>query len=304
MKLKYIPRQILIGLLVIVIVPQTSCTSLRPPSQSPKTEVSEVTSPPSDNPWQKVKLLRSFPGHLRRIRVIAINPDNRTFASTSVSGKIKLWSLKSGKEIRSVYRRNSIDSLTFSPDGKFIAAGDYQGNIKLVELSTDKAISIPAAHRFPVWSLAFSPDGSTLASGSWDATIKIWETSTGKLLRTISEKDAVLSIIFSPDGKALASGNFDGSLNLWQPDTGKRIRSFRGHLLQPAYRVAITPDGQLLVSGSGDKTVKLWKLQTGKLLHSLRNHSDAVIAIAMSPDGQTLSWMMFQGVGSAGLRGL
>ncbi|MGK7915245.1 MAG: hypothetical protein AB4038_06805 [Prochloraceae cyanobacterium] len=95
--MKYISRQILIGLVMSVIVPQTSCTTLQPPSLSPKTEVSKVTSPPSDNPWQKVKLLRSFPGHLRRIRVIAINSDNRMLIGGGENGTIYIWQVVSNQ---------------------------------------------------------------------------------------------------------------------------------------------------------------------------------------------------------------
>ncbi|MGK7917531.1 MAG: hypothetical protein AB4038_18635 [Prochloraceae cyanobacterium] len=76
---------------MVVIVPQTSCTSLQPPSQSPKTEVSQVTSPPSDNAWQKVKLLRSFPGHLLQpISQVAITPDGQFLASSSNDKTVKL----------------------------------------------------------------------------------------------------------------------------------------------------------------------------------------------------------------------
>ena len=52
--------------------------------------------------------------------------------------------------------------------------------------------------------------------------------------------------------------------------------------------LAISPDSQILVSGSSDDTIKIWDLASGELRHNLTNHVDAVNAVAIGPDGQTI----------------
>jgi WD40 repeat protein len=46
-----------------------------------------------------------------------------------------------------------------------------------------------------------------------------------------------------------------------------------------------------MVSGSGDKTVKLWDVVTGDEILTLKGHTDAVLTVALMPDGKRiLSW--------------
>jgi WD40 repeat protein len=51
--------------------------------------------------------------------------------------------------------------------------------------------------------------------------------------------------------------------------------------------MAFLPDGQLIVSS--DKTVLLWNAATGEEVPKLKGHSDLVIAVAYSADGQLIA---------------
>ena len=54
-------------------------------------------------------------------------------------------------------------------------------------------------------------------------------------------------------------------------------------------RVAFKPDNSnILVSCSYDKTIKMWDITSGSCLSTLRGHSDWVIGMAFSADGQWL----------------
>jgi WD40 repeat protein len=43
-----------------------------------------------------------------------------------------------------------------------------------------------------------------------------------------------------------------------------------------------------LASGSFDKTLRIWNLSDGKLLHTITKHTEAVVSLAFSHDGQKL----------------
>jgi WD40 repeat protein len=57
-----------------------------------------------------------------------------------------------------------------------------------------------------------------------------------------------------------------------------------GHA-KPVTAVAVAANGGCAISGSSD-TLKVWNLDTGETIHTLEANSDAVHAVAMTPDGQ------------------
>ncbi|RYO76299.1 hypothetical protein DL763_010573 [Monosporascus cannonballus] len=102
-----------------------------------------------------------------------------------------------------------VNSVAFSPDGRFLGSGSYDNTIRIQELATAFPQTL-RGHTGCVNSVAFSPDGQSLASGSYDYTVKIWEVATGSLQQTLQgHTPYVTSVDFSPDGRSLASGSDD-----------------------------------------------------------------------------------------------
>ena len=81
---------------------------------------------------------------------------------------------------------SSILSVTFSPDGKILATGDDNAEIRLWRASDGEQLLLCKGHTSRVWSVAFSPDSQILASGSEDQTIKLWDVKTGQCLKTLT----------------------------------------------------------------------------------------------------------------------
>ncbi len=191
---------------------------------------------------------------------------------------------------KSVFAENfgAILSVAFSPDGKLLATGDSNGEIRLCQVANGEQIVICKGHTNWVVSLAFNPDGSVLASGSTDYTVRLWNVSTGQCLQTLWKHDSdVWSVAFSPDGDLLASGSDDQTIRLWSVKTNECLRILRGHT-NWVLSVAFSPDGLTLVSGSDDHAIRLWDISTGECLKIFQGHLDGIRSIALSPDGQTL----------------
>ncbi|NMG18472.1 NB-ARC domain-containing protein [Brasilonema bromeliae] len=179
-------------------------------------------------------------------------------------------------------------SVAFSPEGKVLAMGDTNGDIRLYQVADGLPLLTCKGHANWVLSLAFSPDGTILASGSSDNTVKLWSVGTGQCLQTLQgHNHEVWSVAFSPDGEVFASGSDDQTIKLWSVRTGECLKTFQGHA-NWVLSIAFSPDGQTLLSGSEDQTVKLWDINTEECLKTFQGHHDGVRSIAVSPDGQML----------------
>ena len=183
----------------------------------------------------------------------------------------------------------SVNSVSFSPDGKLLASGSADNTVKLWDTTTGTEIKTLIGHTKPVFAVSFSPNGKLLASGSFDQTVKLWDTTTGKAIKTFTgHTDNVVGVSFSPNGKLLASAGADKRVKLWDITTGKEIKTFTGHT-NSVWSASFSPDGKLLASASRDKTVKLWDTTTGKQIKTLTGHKATVYGVSFSPDGKLVA---------------
>ncbi|BAY50039.1 WD-40 repeat-containing protein (plasmid) [Scytonema sp. HK-05] len=180
-------------------------------------------------------------------------------------------------------------SVAFSPDGKLLATGHTNGEIRLYQVADGKQVLSCKEHTNWVTSLAFSSDGSILVSSSTDYTVKLWDVGTGECLKTLQgHENEVWSVAFSPDGNTLVSGSLDQTIRLWSVHTGECKRIFQGHT-NWVLSVSFSPDGQTLASGSSDDTLRLWDVSTGECKRIFQGHSDGIRSVTFSPNGRTVA---------------
>ena len=99
-------------------------------------------------------------------------------ASGTSAGGVHLIDPAAGRELRAAQgHRDEVRSVSFSPDGRYLASGANDGVVR-VWSATDLA-PIAAINAHSGWrSVAWSPNGSMLASGGHDNTVRVWSTDS------------------------------------------------------------------------------------------------------------------------------
>jgi WD40 repeat protein len=176
-------------------------------------------------------------GKALNVEFLAYSPDGTRLAAAS--GVIEVWDTATGEPVsRMVPERpgNMVESsaVSFSPDGKQLASGNWYGNVRLWDVATGKLVHRLDGHQGRVRAATFSPDGATVASASDDDTVRLWDAATGKLRHELAgHRGQVLAVAWSPDGKRVASASADTTLLIWDVANLKGVGRPPAALLTP-----------------------------------------------------------------------
>lgn len=187
---------------------------------------------------------------------IAFNLTDTIFATAGSDGQINFWGPRSGERVlRVTGSGKEINSLTFSPDGKMLAAGSNL-TVRLFDASTltevrtlffrDYVVTGGDLHKIydaegalgamPLL-VSYSPDGSYL-SASDETRTKIWNTRTGELYKTLQYGFCK----FLPDGKTIVSRPRTGSSLAILDFPSSKILGFVTAFDENSFAV-VSPDG-------------------------------------------------------------
>lgn len=107
---------------------------------------------------------------------VAITPDGQTVA---VSTGPDITLLDADGEAAGSRHAGEVHVLdiAFSPDGRWLAAGDLHGDIWLWSHPEGALVGRMRGHTGRVVSVDFTPDSGQLVSASWDASARLWDLS-------------------------------------------------------------------------------------------------------------------------------
>ncbi|KAF8247362.1 WD40 repeat-like protein [Wilcoxina mikolae CBS 423.85] len=182
----------------------------------------------------------------------------------------------------------TIHSVRFSPDGKYLVTGGMNRDVMLWNVQNQVIRHRFIGHRQSINSVDFAINGKYIVSGSADRTIRVWDVYTGKNLLTLNGNVSVRSVAFSPNGKLIAAGSDSGEIHVWDSRSGHLQNQFSGHN-SPVYSVSFSPLGVELFSGSMDSKVKIWPLAPTLNANQTFKHEVCPLALTMNPQSSVNS---------------
>jgi WD40 repeat protein len=219
--------------------------------------------------------------------------------SFMMTSNITIWNARTGKKLKTwTVNTLTIGGLTWSPDGKMLAALLHDGTGVIWDASNGKKVLTLPANRFSE-DIAWSPDGGLLGTSYplnvlGKEQVTLWNTQTSDPVLTVP---GLYGLAWSPDGKTIASvlnneteyRTDDTTLVLWDPQTGNELKRFDiGVMLG---KIGWSPDGKLLVVSEN-----VLDVQTGKSLHKLEGHYDTPTKFVWSPRGDLIASASLDGI--------
>jgi WD40 repeat protein len=252
--------------------------------------IDQGAKPPTGTREAPKILLKAPPASVTPVLGVAIRPD-KSMVAAGRGNQIHLYDAIKGeitntlvdpavtsadKKPLKAAHLSLVESLAYSPDGKWLASGSFQ-EVKLWDAQTGELKRTLTGFGERVVALCFSNNSKILATGGGPPTqegeLKLFDVESGKLLQDIKNNvhsDTVFSVGFSPDDKMVVSSGADKFVKTFEVASGKFLKAFEGHT-HHVLGAGWSSDGKLLASAGADNLIKLWDYEKGEQVRTINN---------------------------------
>ncbi len=183
---------------------------------------------------QTRQFLYSLDGHANVVCGVASRPDGGGSLDSVLAIRDQGLGGRTAPVVLTFEGHNqTVWTVAFSPDGKYLATGSLDLTAKIWDTTTGALVqSLPV--NFPVFALAFNPEGDRLLTVGPGHNVCVWKVGSqlpeNPQPRLLSgHRGHVLAVAWNPDNRWTASGGQDEQIILREASTGREHRRLLGH---------------------------------------------------------------------------
>lgn len=192
---------------------------------------------------------------------------------------------------------DSINCITYSPDGSRVVTGSDDGKIKVWDTRSGFCLNTFTEHISTVTGLQFAKKGQVLFSSSLDGTVRAFDLLRYRNFRTFTATERIQfnCLAVDPSGEVVVAGSHDKfDIFVWSVQTGQLLDSLAGHE-GPISCLSFGVENSILASASWDKTIRIWNIfSRTQQVEPIEVLSD-VLSLAMRPDSKEVSMSTLDG---------
>lgn len=151
----------------------------------------------------------------------------------------------------------AINSLSFSNDGKVLAAGKDFGRVVLWDVQEKNFLRAIDTGQGQVKSVAVRPDGQVVATGgSQDGnSVKLWDVPSGKMLWRFTHANGEINALFFAQGNRLIVSDNGSHLYVLDAMDGKAV-----NMLPKLNVLTVSGDGEAMITTDGTEFA-VWNMK-------------------------------------------
>jgi WD40 repeat protein len=242
---------------------------------------------------------------LPAVHAMAFSPDGALFA---VTGRHEILLHKtdgSGIAARLSGDSPRLESVTFSSDGRLLAAcggaTSEFGEVQVWDVPKRELVRSIKASTDSFYGVAFSPDKQRVAVGCADKLVRVFTIADGKeVMKCDNHIDWVFGAAFTNDGQRLATVSRDKAAKLIDTSSGQLIDDIN-RPRDPLLCLARHPKDDLVATGGTEGKIRLFRMEPrgGRLsegddkensfVREFEHMASPIHAIAFSPDGKLIA---------------
>jgi Flp pilus assembly protein TadD len=189
-----------------------------------------------------------------------------------------------------------VGRVSFSPDGKRIISGAWDGTVKVWDAQTGTPLLGLDVANQRVSSVSFSHDGKRILATSAGGFVNgklvepgmatVWEARTqAPIVELKGDTLPVEYVSFSPDGTRIVTAGDASAAKIWDARTGKHLFDLSGNT-HGTTCLAYSPDGTRIFTGTMSSPGRIWDANTGTALLELSLPKGFALGAGFSPDSR------------------
>jgi pleiotropic regulator 1 len=237
-------------------------------------------------PW---KLMRVISGHLGWVRSLAVEPENKWFASGAGDRTIKIWDLATGSlRLTLTGHISTVRGLAVSPRHPYLFSCGEDKMVKCWDLETNKVIRHYHGHLSGVYTLALHPTLDVLVTGGRDGVARVWDMRTRSNIHVLSgHKGTVSDVKCQEVDPQVISSSLDSTVRLWDLAAGKTMGVLTHH--KKGVRALATHPKEFTFASGSTGSIKQWKCPEGAFMQNFEGQNAIINTLSVNEDNVLFS---------------
>ncbi|MDA3786067.1 MAG: hypothetical protein PF568_04170 [Deltaproteobacteria bacterium] len=219
------------------------------------------------------------------VSALALCPSGSYLAVGQESGTLLLKSLVNNKETVITCANEAINTLLFSQDNRWLAAGGNHGKIIFFDLVKSRQYTFQASSA--INDMEMLAGGLDFVVGCQDGTLQIWDFIEKKVRRIIvAHVLPIITLSLAGDGRQLATVSEDRLIRVWDIKESNCIKTMENSE-DLATSVLLADDGFSLITGSESDIVKIWDISMATNILLVDGRGDGICTLIPGPGAAT-----------------